>query len=84
MGVGAEGRADGRAGVGVAVVVEAGGCAAGCGVAAGVALRFVVGLRFVWPTDADERANRRIRGNRLTEVFIPKLKGLSECRLESY
>ena len=58
MGVGALGRAAGRAGVGVAVVVEADGCVAGCGVvgrgvAAGVGLRFVAGLRFVWPTDTD-------------------------------
>ena len=53
MGVGADGRAVGRAGVGVVVVVEAGGCVPGCGVAVGVGLRVVVGLRFVWPTDTD-------------------------------
>ena len=74
MGLGVVGRAGWRAGVGVAVVVAAGGCAVGRGVAVGVGLRFAGGLRFVWPTDADDRANKTISDRRLKEVFIPKLR----------
>ena len=77
MGVGVAGRAGvvGRVGVG-----EVAGCAtdAGCGVATGAGLRFVVGRRFVWPSAADERASKTIRGNGLS--FILEFMVLGEYR----
>lgn len=71
----------GRAGAGVVVdavlgavgVADVAGVAAGGFVDCGVGLRFVVGLRLVWPVAIDERVNERINSNKMTEDFIPGL-----------
>jgi hypothetical protein len=54
-------------------VADAGGFAGGCDVVTGARLRLVVGVRFVWPSEADERANTTMRGKRVTEDFILEL-----------
>ena len=83
--VGADGAA-GRAGAGGAAGVEPAGVADGCAVdgcvAAGAGLRFVVGLRFVWPTATEQRVSERIKDQRLREGFIPELMGLGDYNLD--
>ena len=64
------GSGEGDVGFADAVGVEdAAGCAADCG----VGLRFVVGLRLVWPMAIDEKVKERINSKRVIEGFIPGL-----------